>query len=250
MPDNFVVHPNYSNLLPELKNVLLNFSEIGENLTDGKRNVIKKVAIGGVFFNIKKFKNPNSLQSLVYRFLRKSKAKRSYEFALKLTELGINTPSPVAYLERFSTGLQESFYVSEHLDYDFDFRVLNHQPKFPDRDNILRQFTQFTFKLHENKVNFLDHSPGNTLVIKKDNGHLEYEFYLIDLNRMKFEHMDFDKRMFNFRRLWLSKKMIKIMANEYANLYGKSYEEVLALMSKYSRQFQMKVNSKKVRRRK
>lgn len=250
MPDNFVVHPNYSNLLPELKNVLLNFSEIGENVTDGKRNVIKKVVIDGVSFNIKKFKNPNPLQSLVYRFLRKSKAKRSYEFALKLTELGINTPSPVAYFERFSTGLNESFYISEHLDYDFDFRVLNHQPNFPDRDDILRQFTQFTFRLHENNVNFLDHSPGNTLVLKKDNSYHEYEFYLIDLNRMKFETMDFDKRMFNFRRLWLSKKMIKIMANEYAKLYGKSYVEVHALMTKYSRQFQLKVNSKKMRRRK
>lgn len=250
MPDNFVVHPNYSNLLPKLKNVLFNFSEMGENVTDGKRNVIKKVAIDGVSINIKKFKTPNSVQALVYQFLRKSKAKRSYEFALKLTELEINTPSPVAYFERFSAGLKESFYVSEHLDYDFDFRVLIHQPEFPDRDEILRQFTQFTFKLHENNVNFLDHSPGNTLVIKKEKERPKYEFYLIDLNRMRFETMDFDKRMFNLRRLWLSKKMIKTMASEYAKLYDKSYDEVHALMSKYSRQFQLKINSKKVRRRK
>jgi len=250
MRDNFVVHPNYSNFSTELKNVLQNFSKSGENVTDGTRNVIKKVAIDGVFFNIKKFKTPNDFQALVYRFLRKSKAKRSYEYALRLLDLGINTPSPVAYFEQFSPGLKESFYVSEHLDYDFDFRVLIHQPKFPDRERILQEFTHFTFKLHGNNVNFLDHSPGNTLIVKNAEDPSQYDFYLIDLNRMRFEPMDFEKRMHNFRRLWLSKKMIKVMAREYAKLYGKSYEEVHALMSKYSRKFQKKINSKKMRRRK
>lgn len=248
MRDKFTVHPHYSHFDSELKKVLQNFFKSGEYVTQGQRNVIKKFEVEGAFFNIKKFKTPNHLQSLVYGFLRKSKAKRSFEYAQKLIDLGINTPFPVAYMERFSLGLRESFYVCEHLDYDFDFRELIHNPKFPNREEILRQFTQFTFKLHENNVRFLDHSPGNTLIIENDD--LQYEFYLIDLNRMRFEPMDFEKRMHNFRRLWLSKKMIKVMAKEYADLYGKSYEEVHTLMSKYSRQFQKKINSKKMRKRK
>ena len=184
----------------------------------------------------------------MYQFLRKSKAKRSFEYASKLIGLGINTPFPVAYLELFSGGLKESFYVSEHVNYDFDFRELIHKPKFPNREEILKQFTQFTFKLHENNVNFLDHSPGNTLII--DKGENKYEFYLIDLNRMRFEAMDFNARMHNFRRLWLSKTMIKIMAEEYAELYNKPDDEVYALMTKHSRAFQKKINSKKLRRKK
>ena len=77
-----------------------------------------------------------------------------------------------------------------------------------------------------------------------------YNFYLIDLNRMRFESLNFKKRMYNFRRLWLSKSMIKIMSTEYAFLCApntpskKTYE----LMLKYSRQFQKKINSKKLRR--
>ncbi len=231
MRENFVIHPNYTHIAAKLRDALHNFSEIGEYVTRGERNVIKRMHIEGISVNIKKFKTPNAFQSLVYEFLRKGKAKRSFEYASK-----------------FSGGLKESFYVSEHVDYDFDFRELIHNPGFKKRNEILKQFTQFTFKLHENGVNFLDHSPGNTLIVDKGND--EYKFFLIDLNRMRFEPMDFEKRMHNFRRLWLSKTMIKVIATEYAKLYGKSFEETYTLMLKYSRQFQKKVNSKKLRRKK
>ncbi|WP_310992326.1 lipopolysaccharide kinase InaA family protein [Aequorivita marina] len=248
MRENFVIHPNYAHLATKLSDVLHNFSEKGEYVTQGDRNIIKKVAIEGVTVNIKKFKTPNGFQSFVYQFLRKSKAKRSFEYASKLIGFNIKTPFPIAYLEVFSGGLKESYYVSEHVDYDFDFRELIHNPSFKNRNDILKQFTNFTFKLHENGVNFLDHSPGNTLILNKGND--VYDFYLIDLNRMRFESMDFKKRMHNFRRLWLSKTMVKVMATEYAKLYGKRYDETHALMLQYSRQFQKKVNSKKLRRRK
>ncbi len=248
MPENFVITPKYSHLAEKLKDVLHNFSKKGEYVTKGDRNAIKMVQFEGISFNIKKFKTPNVFQALVYQFLRKSKAKRSFEYASKLIELGIKTPFPIAYLEVFSGGLQESFYISEHINYDFDFRELIHNPKFKKRNEVLRQFTKFTFMLHEKGVNFLDHSPGNTLIM--DHGKDNYEFYLIDLNRMRFESMDFNARMHNFRRLWLSKTMMKVMAEEYAALYNKSVDGTYALMLHYSRAFQKKINSKKLRRRK
>lgn len=248
MRENFVIHPNYAQLETKLRDVLHNFSNKGEFVTKGERNIIKRIHFNGTSLNIKKFKTPNAFQSQVYQFLRKSKAKRSFEYASKLIEAQINTPFPIAYLEVFSGGLKESFYVSEHVEYNFDFRELIHNPGFKQREEILRQFTQFTFKLHENKVNFLDHSPGNTLILDKGNN--KYDFYLIDLNRMRFESMDFKKRMHNFRRLWPSKTMIKVMADEYSKLYGTSYDETYQLMLKCSREFQKKINSKKLRRKK
>ena len=247
MRENFVINPEYSQIAEKLGQVLHNFSKKGETVAKGERNVIKRVQFGGTSLNIKKFKTPNTFQSLVYRFVRKSKAKRSFEYASKLIALDIKTPIPVAYMERFSLGLKESFYVSEHINFDYDFRELIHNPKFKKRKEILRQFARFTFKLHENGINFLDHSPGNTLIV--ENGRDNYEFYLIDLNRMRFEPMDFEKRMHNFRRLWLSKTMVGIIAKEYASLYGKSFEETNALMLEHSRAFQKKINSKKLRRR-
>ncbi|MGJ8592692.1 MAG: lipopolysaccharide kinase InaA family protein [Aquaticitalea sp.] len=240
-------HPRYETKKSQILGFISQFREKGQTVMDGERNVIKSFNLDGEKVNIKSFKKPNAFNSIIYKYIRKSKSKRSFEYASKLLDADILTPFPIAYIEEFSaSGLQNSYYVSQHIDYDFDFRVLIHQPKFPDRVHILQQFTEFTFKLHENNVNFYDHSPGNTLVVKKDNA--QYDFYLIDLNRMVFETMDFDKRMHNFRRLWLSKTMIKIMAESYAKLYQKSYDETHDLMLKYSRNFQRKIDRKKIRR--
>lgn len=247
MHSTFVLHSKYEKLKPELKRVIDNFTETGEYVTKGERNLIKKVTVEGKTFNIKSFKTPSVFQGLVYQFLRKSKAKRSFEYAAKLIECTINTPFPVAYSETFSGGLKESYYISEHIDYDFDFRVLIHDPKYPNREEILKQFTAFSFKLHQNNVNFLDHSPGNTLI--KDKGNGQYDFYLIDLNRMRFEPLNLDRRMHNLRRLWLSKTMINIIAAEYAKLSNSTFDEIHFLLSKHSRAFQKKINGKKIRKR-
>jgi hypothetical protein len=248
MKESLSVHPDYVQKTEQFRDLLQHFDGRGELVADGDRNVIKRMIVEGEPFSIKKFKTPNLFQGLVYQFLRKSKAKRSYEYAQKLINFGVKTPFPVGYSEQFGFGLKESYYISKHLDYDFDFRVLNHHPKWPNREEILRQFAAFTFQLHENGINFLDHSPGNTLI--KDVGDGNYDFYLIDLNRMCFEPMDFNKRMHNFRRMWLSKTMINVMAPVYAELNGTTSEETHALMTQYSRQFQKKVNGKKLRRRK
>ncbi|MEZ4858112.1 MAG: lipopolysaccharide kinase InaA family protein [Flavobacteriaceae bacterium] len=247
MKETFVVHSQFIQHSEALKQWINHFETEGEVVVKGDRNVIKKKEIHGVFINAKKFKTPNIFQSLVYQYLRKGKARRSFEYASKLIVLGINTPFPVAYYERFSMGLKESFYLSLQLDYDFDFRVLNHNPQWPHRKEILEQMATFTYQLHERDIHFMDHSPGNTLINEKENG--LYDFYLIDLNRIRFEKLDFHQRMKNFRRLWLSKTMINIMAPVYAKLYGTTESETHQLMTLYSRKFQRKVNSKKLRKR-
>lgn len=248
MKENFVVHPNYQSIATAIQEYLYRFEADGEYVVKGNRNTIKKVEIAGKVFNVKRFKKPNLFQALVYRFLRKSKARRSFEYASQLLKKGIQTPQPVAYLERFAGGLQDSYYISLHLEYDFDFRTLNHQPLFPNRKLILEQFAAFTFGLHEQEIEFLDHSPGNTLI--KQSGSQSYEFYLIDLNRMRFRPLNFQQRMRNFRRMWLSKTMINTMAPIYAQLYGTPLDKTHLWMSYYSRKFQSKINRKKLRRRK
>lgn len=215
-------------------------------MTIGQRNIIKSFDIDGLKLNVKSFKVPNAFNSFVYKYIRPSKAKRSFQYANRLIDCNISTPFPIAYIENTSAfGLKTSYYISKHIDYDFEFRALIHNPQFPDREILLQQFAAFTFKLHENNINFLDHSPGNTLVTKTEDG---YNFYLIDLNRMRFETMTFNKRMHNFRRLWLSKTMIKVLSKTYSELYNKTYQETHDLMLKHSRAFQLKINRKKLKR--
>jgi len=77
---------------------------------------------------------------------------------------------------------------------ELTFRELVEIPEYPENEIILRQFTKFCFDLHEKGIEFLDHSPGNTLIKKV--GDQQYAFYLVDLNRMNFHTtMDFDMRM-------------------------------------------------------
>ncbi len=219
------------------------FSTSGELLGDEVRNSIKLFVLDTKTVNIKSFKIPNIFNKIAYKFLRKSKAQRSFEYAEKLINFDIGTPYPIAYYE-FSSGLLfgKSYYICEHINCDLTYRELIKNLDYPDHENILREFTKFTFKLHENHVYFLDHSPGNTL-IKKDGN--EYKFYLVDLNRMQFKPLSFEERIKNFERLTIHKSMVKIMSEEYAKLIDKPYEEVFNLMWKLTQEYQQKFHRKR-----
>ncbi|MFV8342765.1 lipopolysaccharide kinase InaA family protein [Flavobacterium sp. XS2P39] len=226
------------------------FDSSGVLFGDGQRNTIKLFDLEGKTVNIKSFKIPNVINQVAYKYFRKSKARRSFEYANKLLENGIGTPQPIAYAENFTLlGLEKSFYCSEHLQAELTFRELVQNPDYPDHENILRQFTKFTFDLHEKGIEFLDHSPGNTLI--KKGAQNRYEFYLVDLNRMNFhDAMDFDSRMKNFHRLTPKTEMIAIMSEAYAKLYTKKYDEVFAKMWFYTNDFQLKFHRKIARKKK
>lgn len=245
-----VIHKDFLSKEKEIKKNISDFSTSGILFGDGKRNKIKLFDLDGKAINIKSFKVPNLINQVAYKYFRKSKARRSYEYANKLLENGIGTPQPIAYAENFTfTGLEKSFYVSEHLQAELTFRELVLQPYYPDHENILRQFTRFTFDLHQKGIEFLDHSPGNTLIEEGSEG--TYHFYLVDLNRMNFHDvMDFDSRMKNFNRLTPKTEMLAVMSDEYAKLYNKKYEEVFSKMCFYTNDFQMKFHRKIARKKK
>lgn len=229
--------PKYQKAENSIRELLLNFEQNGQMLGPGERNKIKIFELEGEKLNIKSFKIPNSFNKLVYRFFRKSKAERSFLYASKLKQLGIGTPQPIGYAEeKKATSLQRSFYVSIHQDYDFTFRELDLAK--PGHEEILRAFTRFTLKLHKNNVEFLDHSPGNTLI--KLNEDQEPDFYLVDLNRMNFKELDFDARMKNFARLSPHKEVVAVMASEYAKFTGRPEAKVFEKMWKYTNEFQEK----------
>lgn len=225
--------------------IIRNFYAQGEVLVKGKRNEIRIFDVDGQQLNIKAFKKPTLLNKIVYRFFRKSKARRSFEFGNLLLKHGIGTPKPIAFFENFdAVGLTDSYYVSEHLDVDLTYRELVEIPDYPDHENILRQFTHFSYKLHKNGIEFKDHSPGNTLIKKMPDGH--YEFYLVDLNRMNFhQKMNFDIRMKNLSRLTPKKEMVRIMSEEYAKLSGEKFEDIFEKMWFYTKTFQDKYWRKK-----
>jgi hypothetical protein len=223
-----------------------NFNSEGILFGDGQRNKIKLFEFEDKTINVKSFKIPHFINKIAYKFFRKSKAKRSFEYATILLERGIGTPQPIAYFENYNLiGLKDSYYVSEHLQCDLTYRELVEIPDYPDNENILRQFTRFSFDLHEKGIEFLDHSPGNTLIKKNSVG--SYDFYLVDLNRMNFhESMNFDSRMNNLSHLTPKKEMIAVMSNEYAKLYPAQTEcEIFEKMWFYTTDFQERFAKKR-----
>ncbi len=239
------VHPKFQNQESNLSHCISNFDTTGILFGDGKRNKIKLFELDCKTINIKSFKVPNLINKVAYKFFRKSKARRSYEFANTLLEYGIGTPQPIAFAERFTIlGLEKSYYISEHLQTELTFRELVEVPNWPDHDNILRQFVQFCFRLHEKGVEFLDHSPGNTLIKKAADG--QYEFFLVDLNRMNFHNaMTFEMRMKNLSRLTPKKDMVAVMSNEYAKWYkDKPEAEIFERMWAETHEFQVKFHNK------
>jgi hypothetical protein len=224
---------------PEVLRFIKKFnSDLGTVFGNGERNIIKTFEIEGETINIKSFKVPHLINKIVYKYFRKSKARRSYEYATILLEKGIGTPRPIAFLEKFNfIGIQDSYYVSEHLATELTFRELVEIPDYPDHENILRQFTRFSFDLHEKGIQFMDHGPGNTLIKKVSDN--EYQFFLVDLNRMNFhESLNFDMRMKNLSRLTPKKDMIAIMSDEYAKFYTETSTEIFEKMWEATSQFQ------------
>ena len=237
-----IIDEAYSSSKEEILQALDNFEKEGRKIGWGKRNTVKAVSINEKELNIKSFKVPNAVNKIAYRFFRKSKAERSFYYAQELLKRGINTPAPVAYAEEMTAIVfLKSFYISEHLDYDLSFRDLNLNEE--GHEEILRAFTRFTLQLHEKGIEFLDHSPGNTLIQINENN---YKFYLVDLNRMKFKSLNFTERMQNFKRLSRERPIYEVMADEYAQQTGRSSAEVFDQMWYFNQEFFAKRHKKEM----
>ncbi len=235
-----------SDFLPfknQIQDFIDGFDTSGIQLGNAKRNSIKLFQLNDDTINVKAFKIPNIFNQIVYKYFRKSKAQRSFEYANKLKELGIGTPKPIAYFEYVSLFLfKKSFYVSHQLECDLTYRELILDANYPNHEEILRAFTRFTYNLHEKGILFKDHSPGNTLIKKTTEG---YQFFLVDLNRMDFKELTVEERIENFKRLTPKKEMVAVMANEYSKLIEINEQEIFDEMWKRTEEFQKKFYKKK-----
>jgi len=174
------------------------------------RNELKIIKYNNLSTVVKSFKVPNIINKIAYTFFRDSKAKKSYDYSLKI---GNFTPQPIGYIEFFKFGLlHTSYFISQEFTYDFTIREPLLELNFTDRDAIFRAFARFTLELHNSDIFHDDYSPGNIL-IKKQND--TYEFKIVDINRMQFFTLKEESRARSFSKLWASDAILKVMATEY-----------------------------------
>jgi serine/threonine protein kinase len=226
------LHPSYSHLSPLIDNIETHFQN-ATRILHTARNEIRIVSFAGEDYVIKSFKIPHILNRFAYRFLRDSKAKRSYYYSLTLGDA--ICPAPIAYLEHFQQGLlSRSYYISRHFDYDFTLRPLFDDTAFENRQEILKKFAAFTYQLHQKGVLHRDYSPGNILIKKQEQG---YQFKIIDVNRMQFKRLNLKDRLTNFARLMVDDATMKTLLYHYAHLMNKPANELFVLAINYRDQF-------------
>ena len=228
----YQLHPAYPHLQPLIDHIETHFQSASQIL-HAERNEIRVVVFADEDYVIKSFKIPNMINRFAYRYLRASKAKRSYDYSLKLG--AERCPQPVAYIEQFQQGLlAHSYYISRHFNYDFTIRPLLDEVEFVDRIEILKKFAEFTYQLHQKGILHRDYSPGNILIKKQSDA---YEFKIIDVNRMQFKTLSLQDRLANFARLMVDDATMKIMLVHYAQLMGKPQDEILNAAINYRDQF-------------
>lgn len=179
-----------------------------------KRNVLKRFTVENSSVVVKAFKTPSFFKSIIYGWFRKSKARRSFEYAVHLQHAGIGTPAPIGYLECRTLGcLTTSYYASAESTCTHTFNDLIGNSTFPYRVEILQAIGQFTAHLHEHGIRHGDYSGGN-IVFEYREGKVAIE--LIDLNRLKFGKVGLLDGCRNFERLNIDAEALRIMAKTYA----------------------------------
>ncbi|RUT80096.1 hypothetical protein [Ancylomarina longa] len=244
----FKINPKYYGLEKFLKGLPGQFDQFGETIYEG-RNTIKYFEENGLRINVKSFKIPHFINKVAYAYIRGSKARHSYEYAMEMIRRGANTPEPIAYLEVLRNGLfARSYYVSLHHEYDFTIRdIIGYD--YPDKENVLKQFAVFTYeKLHLNGIHHLDYSRGNILIQKGEAN--KYFFSVVDINRMKFERMNYLKGLKNFAQLWANEKELEVVAREYARINGEDEHKAIKLLIQFDQAHKLKIDRKNALKRK
>lgn len=219
-----VVNPDFA----EINDIVAKIAEYGapdnaEIIYGGRRNTVYRFTYRGADLTVKAFHKPKLINSLVYTTFRKSKARRSFENASRLNEMGFHSPAPVGYSEERKGGrLRRSYYTCLFLPSE-NMRYCDQKP---DADPLLRALAAEMVKLHRSKVFNKDYSPGNILYTRRPDG--GYTFHYVDVNRMEFNIDDRAKLMRNFRALSLNRDQLTTLARYYAMEAGADPDEMVA----------------------
>lgn len=218
-----IIDPHYSSLKSFLENLVSPgwFEHNGITIHSG-RNVIKQFNVDGISLAVKYYGHLSMVNRLVYGVLRKSKGQRSYEYAKKLADRGIDTPKEVAYIELRSKGLlQDCYFVSLYSDFNSLKDAVELYPDNKEIKLLLNELAAFLVRMHDAGIIHKDLNISNILYkknpnIKDDDGYA-YKFQIIDTNRMKFRrHIGTRRRLHNLRRLSCKPEAFVYILREYA----------------------------------
>lgn len=227
------VNSRYSNISEFINSVPKIFSNEGKTVYKS-RNTIKLFEVNGITINIKSFKRPNIINRFVYKYIRKSKAERSYLNALEVLDRGISTPEPIGYIEISKNGLiDKSYYISIHEQVEGTMKEVYKRPKHECKE-LIQAFIAFTAEVHKKGILHKDYSPGNILFKNTEDS---YHFYLVDLNRMSFKNISILDSCKSFSRLYADDNTLNFISEEYSKKRKYNKRICQKLIHIYNRRF-------------
>lgn len=215
--NHVVINPDHERLTDFVRRIPSIFETEGTTIYAG-RNLIKVFHVDELTLNVKRFRKPILINRLTYTFIRPPKAKRAYEYALKLRAKGIETPEPVAYILDKENGLLTwSYFISIQMPETYHTLYEAGQGPIEENRELFRALGAYTAHLHQTGIYHKDYSPGNILYHQEPDG---IHFTLIDINRMSFGKVPLKQGCANFARIWGGEKAFLILAESYAKALG------------------------------
>ena len=240
---HIIINPAYHHLRDFIASLPTVFETDGEVVYDA-RNQVRLFTVDGMKLAVKRFKKPMLHQRLDYTVFRPSKAKRAYLYGMKLLELGISTPTPIAYIETFSKGLFcQGYLVTEYCG-DPDARILREEPK--GHDDLVEAIAKYLVNCHEKGFIHGDTNLTNFLYRKDASG---YHITTIDINRSRFSPNPSKKQCLeSLFRLTHVRPTLKRIVARYAALRGWDEQAAVDIVMKKLEKFEKRKKMLKLHR--
>lgn len=239
-----MVNPEYAHIETFIDSIPSVFDTEGTLLYEERNTVKRFEAPDGTPLIVKRYKFPNAVQRFAYSFYRPSKARRAYEYALRLIDMGFDTPTPIAYMEEREHGLFTYGYFVSAENNNPDCRVLRKEEDF-DGGLLAHDLMAFIVSLHEKGVMHGDTNLSNFLYEKRGD---HYHFAVIDINRSSFVTPPPSQAqcLHNLMRLTHIPTLLHSLVCIYAGLRGWDAEESAEKVAVMLRHFEQRRKTKHI----
>lgn len=230
-----LLNPTYEYLRSYIERIPSRFEAEGTTIYHLRNEIKVMETPDGQKLNVKRYHVPNGLNRLIYSCgLRKPKGQRAFEYPAILLLNGINSPTPIAYIEERQAGLLGyTYFISEQCDYPHTlYDMGNATPEL--YEPIAKALAHLAASMHNKNIMHLDFTPGNILWKHDEDG---FKFSLVDTNRMYFGPVSINKGINNLKRMWGPKAFFILLMQHYAEERGIIPQEVVDRALKLRRRF-------------
>lgn len=114
MARKIVINPEFEALRDFVESIPAKFAHEGRIIYDARNQIRVFTLPNGTEVNVKRYCVPMFFNRLIYSCFRQPKVLRAYEYAVKLKELGVSTPQPIAYILDTTCGfIAHSYLITE-----------------------------------------------------------------------------------------------------------------------------------------